>query len=124
MLLLGAALSLGSAEGRLLASLHCPLSLTAAPCRLPSLRCADPLLLAPPADPPEFMDIWAGLVRGAPLALGPMLPPGGGGDPAEVARVEKFLKGRLVSAAEHFNRSEKKGFQYLQVGGGGPAEKG
>lgn len=79
------------------------------------LIAADPSLLAPPADPSEVMDIWAGLVRGCPLALGPMLPPGGEEDPAEVARVEKFLKGRLVSAAEHFNRSEKKGFQYLQV---------
>lgn len=35
--------------------------------------------------------------------------------PAEVARVEKFLKGRLAAAAEHFNRDQKKGFQYLQA---------
>ena len=37
--------------------------------------------------------------------------------PAEQARLEKFLKGRLAAAAEHFNRDQKKGFQYLQVGG-------
>lgn len=37
---------------------------------------------------------------------------------AELARVEKFLKGRLTAAADHFNRSQKKGFQYLQVGVG------
>ena len=34
---------------------------------------------------------------------------------AEMARLEKHLKGRLAAAAEHFNRDHKKGFQYLQV---------
>lgn len=52
---------------------------------------------------------------------GPMqLLGGAGGAPpssADLARVEKFLKGRLAAAAEHFNRDQKKGFQYLQVGG-------
>ena len=43
-----------------------------------------------------------------------MLGGGGGGGPAEAARVEKYLKGRLAAAAEHFNRDQKKGFQYLQ----------
>lgn len=38
------------------------------------------------------------------------------GSTAEVARLEKHLKGRLAAAAEHFNRDFKKGFQYLQVG--------
>ena len=35
--------------------------------------------------------------------------------PADVARAEKQLKARLVAAAEHFNRDQKKGYQYLQA---------
>jgi len=42
---------------------------------------------------------------------------GVGADPADVARAEKFLKSKLAAAAEHFNRDQKKGFQYLQVRG-------
>lgn len=34
---------------------------------------------------------------------------------ADMARLEKHLKGRLAAAAEHFNRDQKKGLQYLQV---------
>ena len=44
-----------------------------------------------------------------------MLPAGAAPTYAELARVEKFLKGRLAAAAEHFNRDSKKGFQYLQA---------
>lgn len=44
-----------------------------------------------------------------------MLSAGSPATPAELARVEKFLKGRLAAAAEHFNRDSKKGFQYLQA---------
>jgi hypothetical protein len=41
---------------------------------------------------------------------------GGAADsPAETARAEKYLKGRLAAAADHFNRDQKKGFQYLQT---------
>lgn len=42
-------------------------------------------------------------------------PAGGERAPAELARAEKFLKGKLAAAAEHFNRDQKKGFQYLQA---------
>lgn len=44
-----------------------------------------------------------------------MLPGDSDASPAELARVEKFMKGRLAAAAEHFNRDSKKGFQFLQV---------
>lgn len=30
-------------------------------------------------------------------------------------RSEKYLKGRLILAADHFNRDPKKGFLFLQV---------
>ena len=84
---------------------------------------------APPlADPPAYVDIWGPLCRGLhpPVAeaLGLAAPgtTGAGasspGDPAgaaESARLERYLKGRLATAAEHFNRDQKKGFQYLQA---------
>ncbi|EFN55517.1 hypothetical protein CHLNCDRAFT_133932 [Chlorella variabilis] len=69
---------------------------------------------APLSDPPAFLDIWSPLACGAYPPLDAMLGGGGGGGPAEAARVEKYLKGRLAAAAEHFNRDQKKGFQYLQ----------
>ena len=51
----------------------------------------------------------------APAHFRQMLPSGSDASPAELARVEKFLKGRLAAAAEHFNRDSKKGFQFLQA---------
>ncbi|PRW57821.1 ARF guanine-nucleotide exchange factor GNOM-like [Chlorella sorokiniana] len=66
------------------------------------------------ADPPSYLDIWTPLSRGSDPPLEQMLPAGSPATAAELARVEKFLKGRLAAAAEHFNRDSKKGFQYLQ----------
>lgn len=72
--------------------------------------------LSPLADPAEFVDIWSALSTGLHPPLSQMLgqPAGGERAPAELARAEKFLKGKLAAAAEHFNRDQKKGFQYLQ----------
>lgn len=33
---------------------------------------------------------------------------------ADIVRCEKYFKGRLTVAADHFNRDPKKGFQFLQ----------
>lgn len=79
---------------------------------------ADPGHLAPLSDPPAFVDIWTPLCAGRhpPVlrAVGGALRDGREGGVAEVARAEKYLKGRLATAAEHFNRDQKKGFAYLQ----------
>ena len=85
----------------------------------PQLPCppADGGHLAPLADPAAYADIWEPLSAGAHPELGSMLLERQGQvGPAEQARLEKFLKGRLAAAAEHFNRDQKKGVQYLQVG--------
>ncbi|KAL4436787.1 hypothetical protein ABPG75_003926 [Micractinium tetrahymenae] len=76
----------------------------------------DPGGLGPLEDPSEFVDIWSALSTGSHPPLGQMLgqPAGAELAPAELARSEKFLKGKLAAAAEHFNRDQKKGFQYLQ----------
>lgn len=67
----------------------------------------------PLSGPESYVDIWSSLCAGDYPPLEAML-----GDraasPAERARVEKFLKGRLAAAADHFNRDSKKGFQFLQ----------
>ena len=81
--------------------------------RLPA---ADSASQAPLADPPAFLDIWSPLCAGTHPQLGALLgKDSAAASPAEVARMEKFLKGRLAAAADHFNRDQKRGFQYLQV---------
>ncbi|GAB4821173.1 hypothetical protein N2152v2_008219 [Parachlorella kessleri] len=88
---------------------------------------ADALFVRQLSDPKQYVDIWAPLCEGHFLPTGLLIEEtngsqqqGGGGDyssssrAAEMARLEKHLKGRLAAAAEHFNRDHKKGFQYLQ----------
>ena len=77
----------------------------------------DPGHLAPPPEPEHFVDIWGPLAAGQRPPVREVVGGSVGGDDsvAELARVEKHLKGRLAAAAEHFNRDQKKGLQYLQV---------
>ena len=76
----------------------------------------------PPPGEPEFVAIWDALCEGQlppPLAItagGEDGSPAHGLSPlAAAARYEKYVKGKLSVAADHFNRDYKKGFQYLQV---------
>ena len=79
---------------------------------------------APPPDEAQFVAIWEALCEGrlpAPIADGGSAAAGPAGAGAEgsaltvAARHEKYVKGKLSVAADHFNRDYKKGFQYLQV---------
>ncbi|PSC74405.1 ARF guanine-nucleotide exchange factor GNOM isoform B [Micractinium conductrix] len=66
-------------------------------------------------DPPAFVDIWTALSAGQHPPLEQLLGlPDGSATPADLARAEKALKGKLAAAADHFNREQKRGFQYLQ----------
>ena len=70
---------------------------------------------APPSDEAQFVAIWDALCEDrlpAPMADGGA---GGASTLTTAARHEKFVKGKLSVAADHFNRDYKKGFQYLQV---------
>ena len=69
---------------------------------------------APPPTEAQFVAIWDALCEGrlpAPMAS----PADGASALTTAARHEKFVKGKLSVAADHFNRDYKKGFQYLQV---------
>lgn len=76
----------------------------------------------PPPGDAEFVAIWEALCDSRlppPLdvAVAEGGAPAGGLSPlAAAARYEKYVKGKLSVAADHFNRDYKKGFQYLQVG--------
>jgi hypothetical protein len=73
-------------------------------------------------DPASFVDVWDALVRGEPPPI-QVIPRTTGPPPAsdanarvaDDARAEKYIKGRLQVAADHFNRDYKKGFQFLQA---------
>ena len=85
----------------------------------------DPGQTPPLLDPQHYVDIWGPLCTGRnpPVLLAVSSGDGSGGvrregSVAEAARAEKYLKGRLTTAAEHFNRDQKKGFSYLQASAG------
>lgn len=61
-------------------------------------------------DTSEYFDIWSSLCDGEMFVLPGIQP----GNPAEVIRAEKKLKAELTSVVEHFNRDQKKGFEYCQ----------
>lgn len=73
-------------------------------------------------DPQRYVDIWTPLSQGlAPPVLDALNVMGNEDamnldteNAAELARAEKHVKSRLTSVAEHFNRDQKKGFQYCQ----------
>lgn len=75
---------------------------------------------APFADPQRFVDIWTPLSQGlTPPVLDALREstdeaPSTSASAAEMARAERHLKSRLATVAEHFNRDQKKGFQYCQ----------
>ena len=75
----------------------------------------------PPPAEEELVAIWDALCESRlppPLdieAVEDGAPVGGLSPLAAAARYEKYVKGKLSVAADHFNRDYKKGFQYLQV---------
>ena len=67
-----------------------------------------------PANKVTYVDIWTALCTGRdpPIAEAAGLP--ATASRAELARAERLLKAKLSAVAEHFNRDQKKGFQYIQ----------
>lgn len=87
-------------------------------------------------DPKRLLEVWNALTNGRlppvpthkpaagqhdKLSIGHDLAADGNSSSSkqaaltESARLEKYVKGRLAVAADHFNRDYKKGFQFLQV---------
>lgn len=68
-------------------------------------------------DPVQFIELWSALCNGQqpPITNGMQVPGGGTASWVDIVRMEKYLKGRLAVAADHFNRDHKKGFQFLQA---------
>ena len=87
-------------------------------CRCTGISAAEVAAEAPPPDEAQFVAIWEALCDGrlpAPMEGGSA---DGGAEASALtvaARHEKYVKGKLSVAADHFNRDYKKGFQYLQV---------
>jgi hypothetical protein len=86
--------------------------------RCTGISAAEVATEAPPPDEAQFVAIWDALCEGrlpAPMA-GPADGAAGGASAlTTAARHEKYVKGKLSVAADHFNRDYKKGFQYLEV---------
>ena len=64
--------------------------------------------------PSVYIDIWTPLCDGLAPPIAEMTGLPADASSADVARAEKALKAKIVAAAEHFNRDQKKGFQFLQ----------
>lgn len=64
--------------------------------------------------PSAYIDIWTPLCDGLAPPIAEMAGLPADASLADIARAEKALKAKIVAAAEHFNRDQKKGFQFLQ----------
>ena len=90
-------------------------------CRCTGISAAEVAAEAPPPTEAQFVAIWEALCDGrlpAPMEGGGSAHDGGAEGASALtvaARHEKYVKGKLSVAADHFNRDYKKGFQYLQV---------
>ena len=89
--------------------------------RCTGISAAEVAAEAPPPDEAQFVAVWEALCEGrlpAPLEDRDAGCTHGDAGPSALtiaARHEKYVKGKLSVAADHFNRDYKKGFQYLEV---------